>query len=131
MSPRVQWLRRGAVLAWCAVIFSLSAQSGLLGPGLFDIVPFIDKIGHFVLYAVLGFLAVAAFRNESWPFLRTHAVLLAVVFASLYGISDEWHQSFVPGRQTDILDWLADTLGAVAACGVFVLARRREADRDG
>jgi VanZ family protein len=38
---------------------------------------------------------------------------------SAFGASDEWHQSFVPGRFTDFWDWLADTLGAAIAVGLY------------
>lgn len=41
--------------------------------------------------------------------------LVSISYCSLYGVSDEWHQSFVVGRQADIYDWLADTLGASIA----------------
>jgi VanZ family protein len=49
--------------------------------------------------------------------------------SSLYGISDELHQSFVPGRTPDVHDWIADTWGAAVAIGVlsavaFALRRR-------
>jgi VanZ family protein len=37
------------------------------------------------------------------------------VIASLYGASDELHQSFIPGRSPEIGDWVADTLGALIA----------------
>lgn len=46
---------------------------------------------------------------------------MVILFCSLYGISDEWHQSFVVGRSSDVLDWLADTSGAVLAS--FLLMR--------
>jgi VanZ family protein len=56
------------------------------------------------------------------------ALLLALSLASLYGATDEFHQSFVPGRSADVLDWLADTLGAAlgaSAAGAATLALRR------
>jgi VanZ family protein len=46
---------------------------------------------------------------------RSAQVWLATSIASLYGISDEFHQSFVPGRTPDVVDWLADTSGALLA----------------
>ena len=41
--------------------------------------------------------------------------LLSIAFCSLYGLSDEWHQSFVVGRESDVTDWFADTSGSVLA----------------
>ena len=40
------------------------------------------------------------------------AAVLAVLAASAYGASDEWHQSFVPSRSAEVADWMTDTLGA-------------------
>jgi len=45
-------------------------------------------------------------------------ILLSVVSASFYGISDEIHQYYVPSRNADILDVIADILGAL--CGVYL-----------
>ena len=54
-------------------------------------------------------------RRCGFPVLAVVQVWLATSIASLYGISDEFHQSFVPGRTPDVVDWLADTSGALLA----------------
>ena len=60
-----------------------------------------------------------AFRWAAGPAAARHAVLLAVVTASAYGLTDEVHQAFVPLRDASWQDWLADTVGAaLAAVGV-------------
>lgn len=89
--------------------------------------PLRDKGVHFLEYGVLGFLlAHAAFRT--WPrhhHARTGA--LAILIAVLWGLLDEIHQAFVPGRSSDVLDLAADTLGAVAGVGarqLFTYASR-------
>ena len=89
--------------------------------------PLRDKGVHLVEYGVLGFLlAHATFRT--WPrhhHARTGA--LALLTAVLWGLLDEIHQAFVPGRSSDVLDLLADTLGAVAGVGarqLFAFASR-------
>lgn len=110
------WLRRLSLLmalSWMALLFYLSSQPSLETPMLF---PGQDKLFHAVAYGVLGsflLLALPAARGGSgygWAQIQT-----ATVIASLYGISDEFHQSFVPGRQADVLDWVADTTGALLA----------------
>ncbi len=96
-----------ALIAFCSLIYWLSAQQSLPMPMVFELQ---DKLHHMVAYFVMGILA--------WRFLR-HVVkiskltpIIALAFCSLYGVSDEWHQSFVPGRSSEMLDWVADTLGA-------------------
>ncbi len=95
-----------ALLLYCALIFFLSSRPTLPMPP--SVIPFMDKWIHATAYAVMGWLAWHAWRHR----LRAELVApAAVLFCSLYGISDEWHQSFVPGRDADPLDWLADTVG--------------------
>ena len=57
-----------------------------------------------------------------------------IVVASAYGVTDEWHQTFVPGRSSTVSDWVADTLGAlVSVLAVMAIARaaaRRRGVRD-
>jgi VanZ family protein len=83
-----------------------------------DSFPFRDKGLHFVEYGALGFLvAHAAFRT--WP--RHHPLRtasLAVLVAVLWGLLDEIHQAFVPGRSSDALDLVADGAGAVVGASL-------------
>jgi VanZ family protein len=68
---------------------------------------------HFIEYAVLAVLLWLALRGIGS--LARYAAPVAFVLAVLYAISDEWHQSFVPGRYPDALDVLVDALGALVA----------------
>lgn len=86
------------------------------------------SLAHFVEFGVFGILLYRAFLLRQ-PGLR--AAVLSVLVASLYGITDELHQLFVPGRMTDPLDWLADTAGAATAVALaFYLARSRVRSED-
>lgn len=116
-----------------SAIFQLvkGLQADLLGPG----VDVISSAAHFLEYAVFGFLLTNALRfhglgvklgaaDQQAKALRYRAILkraclLAIVLASLYGITDEFHQSFVPGRFPDPVDWLVDTFGATLGALVF------------
>jgi len=104
------------------IIFGLSSLHGSSVPGRFS------TLGHFVLYAVLGalYLWTLPVGGRRWT-----VVLVAVALASLYGVTDEFHQSFVPGRMPDPVDWLVDTAGALAAVllaeGLRRLVARRAA----
>jgi VanZ family protein len=108
---------------YAAVLFALSAQPNplpFLPPELF----LQDKLLHGLAYTVLGALLVPGFRGAGCS--ARSAVLLAVALASVYGATDEFHQSFVPGRNADVLDWVADTLGAaLGAAAATTLALRR------
>ena len=91
-----------------------------LPPSVPEAFPFRDKGIHFVEYAVLGLLVGFATRR-SWPgagALRTQ--LLALVICAGWGVLDELHQAFVPGRASDLRDGVADILGA--SVGLFVEA---------
>jgi len=81
-----------------------------------------DKLLHTAEYGGLAFLLCRAWRGEG--FRGRTATLLAVLLASLYGASDEWHESFVPLRTPDVLDWLADTLGSAIGAVAFIASVR-------
>lgn len=101
------------VVLYAGVIFYMSAQSHpdeQLPSFLLEDVS--DKVLHAVEYAVLGGLCYRAFRWAAGSAVSRQAVVLAIVTASVYGITDEAHQFFVPFRESSWQDWLADTAGA-------------------
>lgn len=106
----------GPVCGYAGLIFYLSSQPHPEQdlPSFFSFFSdkVSDKVLHAVEYAVLGGLCYRAFRWGTNGWWRDWAVPLAVLLASLYGISDEVHQSFVPFRDPGWHDWLADTMGA-------------------
>lgn len=91
-----------------AMIFLASTRSRIAAPAVAGS----DKVAHFAVYGLFATLVV---RLGS----RRRAALVAVAVASLYGVSDEWHQSFTPGRSVEVADWLADTCGAALAVGLY------------
>ncbi|ATG90843.1 VanZ family protein [Methylomonas koyamae] len=99
-----------ALLLYCALIFWLSDQAKLPDHSLIENQ---DKLDHFLAYFAMAVFAWRYFAHFSVP--RHWQLLIGTVFCSLYGLSDEWHQSFVAGRESSALDWLADTLGGL--CG--------------
>jgi VanZ family protein len=114
-------------LLYMGLVFYLSSQSNP-APELTERVW--DKALHLVEYGGLGMLFYRAFLGEEIG--AAAAALCAVVATSLYGASDEWHQLFTPGRNSDIHDWFADTIGAavgIAAYAAAVLAARRVSAR--
>lgn len=84
-----------------------------------------DKVLHLSEYALLGALLYRACRHGSGAWMAQHALLGAVVGSALYGMSDETHQLFVPFREADVLDVVADTVGGmVGAWGWRWIERR-------
>ena len=94
---------------YAALIFYLSSRPAPLPKDL--AFHALDKGLHFIGYALLGWLLYHALRHETAP---GRALYASFLLASLYGISDEYHQSFVPSRQADAADVLADAAGALA-----------------
>jgi VanZ family protein len=83
-------------------------------------------LGHAVEYSVFGALLVWALApKRAVP--RT--LLTAAILASAYGVSDEFHQAFVPLRTPDPVDWAVDTAAALVGASVLYLFLRRRASR--
>jgi VanZ family protein len=102
----------GPVWGYAGLIFYLSSLSHPEDnlPLLFREVS--DKVLHAVEYAGLGALCYRAFRWGTNDILAPYALWLAIVFVSLYGVTDEIHQSWVPFRDSSWQDWVADGIGA-------------------
>lgn len=108
-------LFRILAILWMGVIFAVSSQSAITAPPLF---PGMDKFMHLGVYAVLGLLFLFSLKNWRQR-LTWKTVALVTLATTLYGISDEFHQSFVPGRYPEPADVVADGLGGfLAAFGV-------------
>lgn len=104
-SPSPRWVWPG-LLATTIVI--ASGQSSVAGPDFIDF----DKLAHF---SIFGLLATLIARTP-WG---GRAVWLAILATSLFGGTDELHQSLTPGRSVEVADWVADTLGAIVAVTVY------------
>ncbi len=112
----------GPAFAWMALQFYASAQSeaGALGR-----VP--DWITHGASYLVLGLLLGRALAGGLDRPLRPRAAFLAALLGTGYGISDELHQSFVPGRDPSVWDVAKDAAGCTLAAALHALRTRRQA----
>lgn len=125
------------------LIFAMSTRIGagentsrILGPLLNWLLPgtmpetisalrfVVRKFAHVTEYAVLCLLCIRAFRiTGEWPFARV--VVWSVLISIAYAASDEWHQTFVPGRGGVVSDVLIDTVGAFCGVAVAVIWIRR------
>lgn len=110
------------LLLYCGMIFYLSSQPSLHTPLLF---PQQDKLFHMGAYSIMAFCAWRSFRHL--PVESKSTLYLSILFSSLYGVSDEWHQAYVPGRSSEIADWVADSLGAIlSALFIFIWKLSKE-----
>jgi VanZ family protein len=100
-------------ILWAAFIFVMSSIPSVSLPRFGWLSS--DKVVHFCVFLVLAALTYRAIDHQGrYPVLSRRHFLFTVLFTSLYGAIDEFHQFFTPGRTSDPFDWMADALGAVA-----------------
>lgn len=111
-------------LAHAALIYYLSGRAVLIqGPDI----PHFDKLAHVGIFGLLAAL-VAWGLFRAFPTLSIRRVLvLTVLMGIFYGGLDEVHQYFVPSRNSDPMDLVADAFGTLAVVGGIWWARRGEA----
>ncbi len=123
-SIHVRTVARLLLTGWCLLIFGLSARADY--PNVSQWFPrWLPEPSYFVhafLFGILGFLAYKCFRNESLRIVAAAPGVWAVVFSTLYGVFDELHQRFVPGRSCDWHDLAVDMAAAIM---VVVFSVRR------
>jgi VanZ family protein len=116
-------LYKYAAILYFALIFILSAIPSIAPPPVFVLK---DKIYHSIEYGIFSFLLFLAFYHSRKGSLKKKAFLLSCIVGIAYGLSDEIHQSFVPGRTCEFLDFVADCLGIVLVqIGIWLYLRRR------
>ena len=108
----VYWL---PILIYCLLIFT---QSSYPAPESVPDWPYLDKLLHIAAYALMGALFFRAFRTLRIKNQLKLVMILSILLSSLYGVSDEIHQHFVPFRNADLMDVLADMGGSII--GVYI-----------
>jgi VanZ family protein len=130
--------RYGPLVLWILLIsfastnqFSASNTSEILRPLLLWFFPNLSesrlaavhfltrKAGHFTEYAVLAFLTRRAFITSSHAFLRRNWFQLGLLLVVIYGLLDEFHQSFVPSRTASVYDSIIDIAGGLTVLLIF------------
>lgn len=113
---RIRQARWLPLIGMMIAIFAVSSQPGdnLPLPDIWNL----DKLCHLLEYGILAATTLYALHpipSRS----RTMVAVGVVCFSALYGVSDEFHQSFVPLRTCHVSDVLADTLGAALLTGAW------------
>ena len=115
------WYQLPAIIF--AVVIFVQSSIPYFSPPSFGF-SFQDKIIHVAVFGILGFLATRAFYYNSNETLKKYAILIGIIISLFYGISDEIHQSFVPGRYPEVGDVIADFVGIILAQLFFVYKKR-------
>ena len=105
---RLYWF---PVISWAILIFVLSSMPAF--PKKLEPLLVIDEIPHMIEYAIFAVLLARAFNNSSRVEFKKNFRILTVICVIVYGISDEWHQSFVPNRVACFSDIFYDTVGGI------------------
>jgi VanZ family protein len=108
----------GPVVVYMGLIFWASSQPRIALP-----LPSSDYVLHGAAYAVLAVLSVRAIGRGAFRGLTFAQVAGGIAIASVYGLTDEWHQLYVTGRDASALDALADFVGASLGGSVLTLRR--------
>jgi len=119
------WILVGA---YAGLIFFLSSQP-VPAAAEGAVVSVGDKSLHGIEYAGLTFLLAFAIASSPWSRLRSLAAVIALAGAIAFAATDELHQTFVPGRVGDVVDFVADSLGELVAAVAFEGWRRWSARR--
>ena len=116
------------VLVVMGIIFFLSNQpdASLAVPRFFGS----DKIFHIIAYGALAAAAVFAVADKLFPDYSHKTSIKILVFCTVYGMSDEFHQTFIAGRTASVFDLFADSFGACLVLGVVFIWSCRKGERD-
>ena len=117
------WYQFPAII--CALaIFIQSSMSNLKTPDLgFS---FQDKIAHLLEYAIFGFFLIRSFVFQNNEYIARNWKWIVFITGSLYAVSDEIHQYFVPGRFAALGDVIADILGVVISIIIFIQVQKKQ-----
>jgi len=118
----IKLLEKNSAVSWflviimAVVIFSVSSLSFPGQPsGGFE---FKSTAYHFVVFFLLAFFLLPAIVKGK----KKKMILFAIIVAVLYGISDEFHQLFVPGRSSTFDDVLVNTAGILFASLIYIFS---------
>ena len=129
--PKFRWF---VVVAWAGLIFYLSTSGFGVGftkaANTSEVFHYLmRKAAHMAEYAVFCLLLYAAFLDADDFEWRPRLAVRSVVIASLYALTDEYHQTFVEGRTAAIIDCGIDIAGAALAVLIVLVWDRHRTGR--
>lgn len=117
LNKYLPWL---PTLIWMVVIFYLSSRTG---QNLHSMFPYVRdfNVGHFIAYFILGLTCYYGLIKTSAV---KHPFVWIILISLIYGMSDEFHQSFVPGRDMSLSDLIRDLIGAGLSIAAIILYKK-------
>lgn len=116
-------------IAWFFIVGILTLMPGSDVPeiGWLDNIPNFDKLVHAAMFGGMTFLFCAAYFKSSYSHSEKRNIFIRITIAAIvWGITIEIIQKyFIPGRDFELLDWAADSLGAIIAFWLSMLLLRR------
>ena len=116
-------MRMVPMLIVMGTIFFLSHQPG--DSLTLPLLPGSDKLAHMLAYGVLAGTVLFALSEHQKNTKPRIVMVFTVAFCLFHGLSDEFHQSFIPGRTASVYDLVADCVGAAMACALWARWRKR------
>ncbi len=110
------------IAGYCCFLFWLS--SGPVSAPVEIRFDGMDKVAHVCAFGLLAGLVFNGLRRSGRSWTPRALFWIPVCFVALYGASDEFHQFFVPSRNCDVFDWMADVTGALLSVTLFSLTLR-------
>jgi VanZ family protein len=112
------------LILWAGLIFYFSSLPDLKSsfPDIWDFI--LRKAAHILEFAILAILMLRIGLRKERPGRKSKVYILVLAFAILYAISDEYHQSFVVGREMALRDVLIDSLGIIGGSGAYLAVRK-------
>ncbi|MBN1408142.1 MAG: VanZ family protein [Calditrichaceae bacterium] len=103
---------------WILVMIAITIESSISNISLPDMgITFTDKLAHFMVFAIMGWTLTRGMLLSKIKY----PIIIAVVIGFIFAVTDEWHQSFVPGRDADVIDVIADLFGLIVSANLYKL----------
>jgi len=99
---------------WASLIYYMSSRSSIQTVDVYWQDFLIKKIAHFTEYFIFTVLVYRALSNTT-NFSKKKSLVLSFVITVIYAALDEFHQSFIPGREPKIRDVVIDSIGSISA----------------
>jgi len=111
-------------LPWLIVMILIIIESSVSSDNIGSSFDSSDKISHFLVYGILGWLLIRAVFKQKNTFLQQNYFWIILSVVAAFAISDEIHQLYTPGRSFEVSDWIADMSGAALFMYIYKIRNK-------